>query len=264
MTDEHVPGELDELAGRLDELQNKLDNIDERIAQNLIISNTLLENTDRSVTRLLRFLAVMLTVLVLFISGAFGFAIANLLTLQDKVIDQVSVQVPPEVAAAIHSAVPPGVEIAVMTAIPDAARAAAETQVGIAFQRLPPTVDARVEEMVAVAIQTHVKPIVITAVAESQLGVFFILVASDKTFEGVAPGAEELRRDGYAAQVYKIGEFFAVAIGPFGSVVELQPELLKVKSSVIPGAYFIDFETACPFSEFVNPGFYQCSSDPID
>ena len=244
--------QLEEINRQLVDLKNDLHGLATNLESTLRLSESTLVNTDRQVTRLLRCIAIVFSVIALFTGGGLFFSFYTWISVQDEVESRVATQVPQQVAGAVQ------------TAIPDAARYSAETQVAEEFNRLEATVEIQAATMVAEAVQTQLPPAAVTAVAEAEVGDYTIVVASENNLDAAVLNAEGLSQRGFDPKIYKIGEYYATTIGLFKTIDQLQSELLKARSEIVSSAYFLDLSVSCPYRKFFNAGFFGCSSESWD
>jgi hypothetical protein len=93
-------------------------------------------------------------------------------------------------------------------------------------------------------------------------GQWTVVVASAGSIEDARSEADRILRVGYTSTIYKVGNFYAVTIGTFGTREQAEASLIEIRAAVQVSAFPLDLAQACPYQQYFQAGFYGCYFTP--
>lgn len=239
------------------------DRVASHIGSLIALSESAQASTDRQVSRVLTLVTISFAAVALITTaGSLFFTFSTLSSVRERVDSEVSAEVPAAVARRLETQLPLAVSTALATTVPEQALMAAQIQSATEFASLRPTLEARAATMVAEAVGEQVPPAASTAIAAAQTVEYAVITASASSLAEAEVAAERATAAGFRPTIFKIGQFFAVTLGPYSSGFELQAALFKARADIVESAYSIDLPASCPYSKLMPDGYYSCSFTP--
>jgi len=217
----------------------------------------------KEATLYIAFTTLVFTVFAVIAGGSLYLTYDSLSSAQERAYSDITTQAASRVQYAVDTLVPLAVNRAVDTAVPQILRIAAET--GVA-RELPTVWLTLVPPAAAIFATPPTTPVPVTPgvpTEQPQPSQYAIIVASDTSPSYLIRYAADLKKKDYLANVYKVGDVYALVVGTFDSTEALQEGLVVAKSSITDSAYFIDMSLSCLEWDFVDPGYFTCVLPPL-